>query len=133
MTKVDVHTRGTGRDDAADLDITVGHHYPVNEQFHHLAALGEGRLGQALLDLLTESLNGRHNLCDRLVLVHVCLQLLPLPFQGLETLIQYLPPVSIFRQRHCSCLIRITYPLNLASKMLYSLLYLGPPGLQFLG
>jgi hypothetical protein len=73
-------TRGTGRDDIADLHIAVGHHHPVNEQFNQLAALGEGRLGQAPLDLLTEPLNGYHNLHDRLVLVHVCLQLLPVPF-----------------------------------------------------
>ena len=52
---------------------------------------------------------------DRLVLVHLCLQLLPLPLQSLETLIQGLPPVTIFRQRHSPRLIGIAHPLNLAS------------------
>ena len=127
-----MHTRGTGRDDVADLHVAVGHHHPVYEQFHQLAALGEGRLGQALLDLRTELLNGCHHVCDCLMLVHLGLQLLPLPFQGLETVLQCLPPVAIFCQRHGSRLIRIAHPLHLASQMLYSLLYLDPPGLQFL-
>jgi hypothetical protein len=73
-------TRRTGGDDIADLDITVRDNHSVNEQFNHLAALREGRLGEAPLDLLTESLNGHHDLRDGLVLVHVHLQLLPLPF-----------------------------------------------------
>jgi hypothetical protein len=61
-----------------DLDITIGDNDPVNEQFHQLAALRKGRLGKTPLDLLAESLNGHHDLRDRLVLVHLCLQLLPL-------------------------------------------------------
>jgi hypothetical protein len=98
-----------------------------------LAALSEGCLSETLLHLLAESLNGSHSLCDDLMLVHVCLQLLPLPLQRLQTLLQCLPPVAIFRQRHRSRLIRITHPFNLASKMLHPAVQLGPPGLEFLG
>jgi hypothetical protein len=80
MTKSDMYTRGTGGNDVADLHIAIRDHGPVNEEFNQLAALREGRLGEASLDLLTESLNGHHDLRDGLVLVHVHLQLLPLPF-----------------------------------------------------
>ncbi len=121
--------RGTGGDDVADLDIAVRNNDPVNEEFNQLAALRKGCLCQASLDLLAESLNGCHDLRDRLVVVHLRLQLLPLPFQGVETFIQCLPPVTIFRQRHGPRLIGIAHTLNLTSKMLHPALQLGAPGL----
>ena len=80
MTQSDMCTRGIGGDDIADLHSAIRDHDPVNEEFNQLAALREGRLGEAPLDLLTESLDGHHDLRDGLVLVHVYLQLLPLPF-----------------------------------------------------
>jgi hypothetical protein len=63
MTKADMHARGTGGDDIADLDIAIGDNDPVNEQFNHLTALNEGRLGQALQDLspMTASVTATHN------------------------------------------------------------------------
>ena len=115
-----------------DLDITIRDNDPVNEQFHQLAALSKGRLGKTPLDLLAESLNGHHDLRDRLVLVHLCLQLLPLALQSLETFIQGLPTAAIFRQGHGPGLIGIAHTLNLTSKMLHPALQLGAPGLQLL-
>lgn len=91
MAKADMCTGGTGGNDVADLHIAVRDNDSVNdsvnEEFHQLAALGEGRLGKAPLDLLAESRNRYHYLCDGLVLVHVHLQLLSLPFQGVETFV----------------------------------------------
>jgi hypothetical protein len=133
MTKAEMDTRRTGGDDRADLDITVRDNHSVNEEFDQLAALREGRLGKALLDVLAESLNGRHDLCESLVLIHLCLQLLPLPLQCLQTLVHCLPPAPIFRQRHRSGLIGIAHALYLASQMLHPALQLGAPRLEFLG
>ena len=63
-----------------DLHIAVRDHNTVNEQLHYLAALGKGGVGEARAHPLAERLNGGHDLRDRLVPVHLCLQLLPLPF-----------------------------------------------------
>jgi len=90
MTKAEMCTRGTGGDDVADLHIAIRDNDPVNEEGNQLAARREGRLGEAPLDLRTESLTGHHDLRDGLVLVHVRLQLSPLPplpFSGLETFV----------------------------------------------
>jgi hypothetical protein len=56
MTKPHVLTGGRGRDDVADLDVAVGDDHPVNEQFHQLALLLEGGLGESSLYPLAECL-----------------------------------------------------------------------------
>ena len=62
-----------------DLHVTIRNNDPVNEQFHQLAALGKGGMREARAHPLAERLNGGHDLRDSLVLVHLHLQLLPLP------------------------------------------------------
>lgn len=43
MTKPGVFATWTGGDDVADLDLVVGDHDPIDEQFHQLSSLLEGR------------------------------------------------------------------------------------------
>ena len=133
MTKADMCRCWTSGDDIVDLDITIRDNDAVNEEFDQLATLSKGCVGKTLLDLLTKLPNGRHDLRDRPMLVHVCLQLLLLPLQSLPMFIQRLPTAAIFRQRHGPGLIGIAYALDLASQLLQSTLQQGAPRLQFLG
>ena len=55
MTKADVLAGRRCGDDGADLDITVGDDYPVDQQLDELTFLLEGRLGEPALDARAES------------------------------------------------------------------------------
>jgi hypothetical protein len=125
MTKADMLARGTGGDHVVDLDITIGDNDAVNEKFNQLAALGKGRLGKTSLELLAEPLHRCHDLGDGLMLVHVRLQLLLLPLEGLEPFVQRLSTVALFLQRHGPGLIRVAHTPELARKMLDPALQLG--------
>jgi hypothetical protein len=46
MTKAHLLARSGGRDHISDLDLRAAHNHPVDQQFHQLAALLEGRLGE---------------------------------------------------------------------------------------
>jgi hypothetical protein len=62
-----------------DLHIAVRDHHTVTEQLNQLAALGKGGIREARAHPLAERLNGGHDVRDGLLLVHLRLQLLPLP------------------------------------------------------
>jgi hypothetical protein len=62
-----------------DLHVAVCDHDAVNEQLDELSALRQRGVREAWAHALTERLNGCHDLRDDLVLVHLRLQLLPLP------------------------------------------------------
>jgi hypothetical protein len=79
MTKADMLARWGDRDHVVDFHVTVCDHHTVNEQLDQLAALREGGVRKPLAHPLAQCLNGGHDLADCLVLVHLRLQLLPLP------------------------------------------------------
>jgi hypothetical protein len=127
MTKPNGWTVAGGGNNIADLDITIRDNDAVNEEFDQLAALSKGCVGKTLLDLFTKLPNGRHDLRDGLMLIHLRLQLLLLPLQSLQMFVQRLPTVAIVRQRHGPGLIGIAHALDLASQMLQPTLQLGTP------
>ncbi len=66
------------------------------------------------------------------MLIHVCLQLLPLALQRLQTFIQRLPTAAMFHQWLRPSSIGIAHTLELASQLIQPTLQLGAPRLQFL-
>jgi len=132
MTKADVFAGWRGREDVVDLHVAVRDHNTVNQQLNQLAALRKGGVREALAHPLAEDGNGCHDLGDGLVLVHLSLQLLPLPLQCAEVVVQPLATPAVLGKWHRSCLVGIAYPLNLALDMPDPLLQLGASRLQFL-
>jgi hypothetical protein len=115
-----------------DLDIAIGDNDAVNEEFAQLAALSEGGVRKAWAYPLAERLNGAHDLCDDLALVHLGLQLLALSLERAELVVQRLTTSAVLRERHRSRLVGIPYPLPLAQKVVDSLLQLGAARLPLL-
>ena len=115
-----------------DLHVAVGDHNTVNQPLNQLAALRKGGVRAALAHPLAEAGNGCHDLGDGLVLVHLSLQLLPLPLQCAEVVVQPLATPAVLGKRHRSCLVGIAHPLNWALDLPDPLLQLGASRVQFL-
>src|SRR5215831_548776 len=132
MTKADMFACWGGWDHIMDLDLAIGDNDRVNQQLHHLTALSEGGVREALAHALAECLNGAHDLHDDLVVVHLGLQALSLPLERAELVVERLTTPAVLRKRHRSRLVGVTYSLQLALNMLPPLPQLGASRLQFL-
>jgi len=115
-----------------DLHVAVRDHHTVNQQLNHLAALRKGGVREALAHPLAEAGNGCHDLGDGLVLVHLSLQLLPLPLHCAEVVVQPLATPAVLGKRHRSCWGGIAHPLNWARDMPDPLLQRGAARVQCL-
>ena len=76
MTKTDVLAAWAGWNNITNLNLVVGDHHPINEQFNQLAFLLKRRVGQARLDTVAERLGrGRQSrqLAWRSILTSSCL------------------------------------------------------------
>ena len=79
MTKADVFAGWRRRDHVMDLHVALRNNDAVNEELDQLAALGKSGVREARAHPLAERLTAGHDLRDRLVLIQLRLQLLPLP------------------------------------------------------
>ncbi|HLL17812.1 MAG TPA: IS701 family transposase [Rubrivivax sp.] len=113
MTKAHFLAAGAERDDVADLDLTVADQHPIDQQLHQLPPLREIGIGQAGSNPPAE-VGSRGGPAGELGLpVHFCLQLAGLRAQGLQALLQHLPPALVFRQRDDGEQVRFGQPLQL--------------------
>src|SRR5260370_41326901 len=116
MTKAHVFAGWRGRDDVVDLHVAVRNNDPVNEQLDELSTLGTRRVRSSSLHPLAELLHGGHDVRDSLVLVHLRLQLLPLPLYCRAVVVQPLATPAGLREAHRSRLVGIAPPLNPAPR-----------------
>jgi len=113
MTKTGVLPTRASRDDVANLDLVVGHHHAVDEQFDELSPLDEGGACEARLDPVAKLLSplhlGRH--------IHMAcrlgFQVLVLLRQALVLLRHLAAPSLILGERHHPAQIRLGQPLQL--------------------
>jgi len=133
MTKVYLFAAGTERDDIADLDDAVADQHAVDQQLDELPLLHEVGVGQPGADPRAK-IGGRGGPAGELGLpVHFRLQLAHLGTQGLQFLLQRLPPALVFRQGQHSEQVSLGEPFQLLLEAEPASPQLLAPGLQFLG
>ncbi|TNC08182.1 hypothetical protein FF100_30195 [Methylobacterium terricola] len=81
----------------ADLDLSL--HDPVDEQFHHSAALREVGAGQTILEATAERLGRSRPVGQLRLSVDLAFQLLGLRRESLRVLLRHATAALVFRQR----------------------------------
>jgi hypothetical protein len=113
MTKTRRLATGADRHDVADLDLLVGHHDTIDEQFHQHPLLLEGRLGQPGLDSATEILDRSHHAGQLDVSFDLGLELDLLLGKRLALLFQIGAPAAVFLQWDDLAQVRLRHSLDL--------------------
>jgi hypothetical protein len=132
MTKKDVFAGKTGRDHVSDLDFTIFHNHPVNQQFYQFPFLFKGGILQTDVDTTTEILNRSGQAYEFLLPVHLIAKLHLQIFQTLMLAFQVSSSPLIFRQRDNAIQVSFGEPFQLSLKGNLPQAQVFAPGLEFL-
>jgi FtsZ-binding cell division protein ZapB len=132
MTKMDVFAGKTGRDHVSDLDFTIFHNHPVNQQFYQFPFLFKGGILQTDVDTTTEILNRSGQAHEFLLPVHLITKLLLQVFQTLMLAFQVSSSPLIFRQRDNAIQVSFGKPIQLSLKGNLPKAQVFAPGLELL-
>lgn len=100
MTKTDEFALGGGREDIANLDITIGDDDAINQKFDQLTLLLKGRVFQTSLDTLTEVFHVRHQPGEFVLALYLGGQQLELVLKRTLSLFHLLASSMVFDERN---------------------------------
>jgi hypothetical protein len=132
MTKTYMFAARIGGDHVADLHLLLGYDHPIDEQFHQLSSLFEGRLGEPSTNPLAEILYGDGHPGEFHPLAGLSLKLPFLSHQRSVSLFEILTAPLVLGQWDHLPEIRLGQPLQLPPESGSALAQVLLAGLQLL-
>jgi hypothetical protein len=133
MTKTGLLAARAGGDDVADLHFLVRDDHPVDQQLDQLAALCEGRVGEAGMHPLAERRGAAHMGRDLPLVGRLRLEMCQLLPQPVAALFQFRPSPLVLGQREDPGQVCLGQAVELLLHVPLSLPHHFLPGAQFLG